>query len=65
MCKAVEEIKLEGRAEGRAEGNAEGMINTLVSLVRDGLLSKEIAAERASMSLEEFEEKLKDCEMNM
>lgn len=47
MCKAVEEIK--------AEGKAEGTIDTLVLLVRDGLLDINVAAERAGMSLEAFE----------
>ncbi len=51
MCKAVEEIKAEGKAEGRAEG----VINTLVSLVRDGLISVEEAAKHAGLSTSEFE----------
>ena len=55
MCKAVEEIKAEGKAEGRAEGREEGIIETLVSLVRDGLISVEEAAKHAGLSTSEFE----------
>ena len=60
MCKAVEELKAEGRLEGRAEGT----LDTLVSLVRDGLLSADEAAKRADLSLEAFQEKLKTDSKN-
>lgn len=46
MCAISEEIKEEGRIE------------TLIELVRDRLLSKEQAAERLNMTLEQFEQKL-------
>ena len=49
--------KDEGRAEGRAEGIAKGVLDTLVSLVKDGILSIVDAATRANMSVSEFEEK--------
>lgn len=42
------------RREGYVEGVAEGMLITLASLVKDGLLSPETAAEKAHMSLDEF-----------
>jgi predicted transposase/invertase (TIGR01784 family) len=51
----------EGRAEGRAEGREEGKIETLVSLVDEGFLYKEIAAEKANMTVEEFQKQLKPC----
>ena len=54
MCNLADGIEAKGKAEGRAEGRAE----ELVALVKDGLLKKEVAAERLSMSLEEFEELL-------
>jgi len=47
MCKGLEDWANESRAEGRAEA--------LASLVIDGVISKEEAANRADMSLEEFE----------
>lgn len=46
----------EGLAEGHAEGLAEGTLQTLLSLVKDNLITIEIAANRANMSLEEFEQ---------
>lgn len=49
----------EGLKEGRKEGERIGLINALVGLVRDGLLSPETAAARAGMSLSEFEQKIK------
>ncbi len=70
MCKAVEDMikdsKAEGRAEGRAEGKAEGkvegkaegVLDTLISLVKDDLLSVKEAAKRANMTESEFEEKI-------
>jgi len=47
MCNLADGVKAEGRAEGRAEA--------LASLVNDGLLSKEEAAKRSGLSMEEFE----------
>lgn len=46
VCKAVEELTLEIKTR------------ELVSLVRDGLLEKEVAAKRLGLSLEKFEELL-------
>lgn len=37
-----------------AEGKAEGALETLISLVQDGLLNVEEAAKRSGMSVEEF-----------
>ena len=37
-----------------AQGREEGTLHTLLSLVRDGLLSPEEAAKRAECSVEEF-----------
>ena len=50
MCKAILEIKQEGRAEGRAEG----IFKTLYELVRDNLLSLANAAKKAGRLEEEF-----------
>lgn len=44
-----------GRAEGRAEGKAEGILSTLAGLVQDGILTVAQAAERANVSVSEFE----------
>ena len=50
VCKAVEELTQESKAEGKTE--------ELISLVKEGLIEKEVAAKRLSMNLEEFEELL-------
>ena len=47
----------EQREDGRAEGKEEGILSTLVSLVKDGILSFVDAAKRAGMSVSEFEAK--------
>ena len=59
MAEEREEGREEGIVIGREEGKAEGLLIALFSLVRDGLLSPATAAERAGMSVNEFEEKLK------
>ena len=46
VCKAVMDIKQEGREEGKLE--------VLASLVKDGLLEVEEAAKRAGISVEEM-----------
>ncbi|QFJ53757.1 hypothetical protein FXF36_02160 [Pseudobutyrivibrio xylanivorans] len=56
MCKAVEELKEEGREEGRVE--------MLVSLVKDGLLNIEEAAKRAHMTVTDFEKLVNTSESN-
>ena len=45
-------------AQGREEGREQGTLHTLLSLVRDGLLSPEEGAKRAGCSQEEFEKQL-------
>ena len=52
------EGRVEGRAEGRVEGRAEGIIETLVSLVRKGLLSMKDAADQAGMTETTFRQKM-------
>ena len=42
----------------REEGRAEGKENTILELVRDGLLSIEEAAKRLGVDVEELKEKL-------
>lgn len=52
MCNLADGIEARGIAKGRAEGRTEA----LVALVIDGLLDKEVAADRAGMSVESFDE---------
>ena len=49
-------------AEGVEKGERQGILSTLSALVRDGVLKKEEAAERAKMSVAEFEEESKKLE---
>ena len=49
-----EEGKAEGRAEGRAEGKVEGKLETLIGLVKKGILTLAQAADEAHMTEEEF-----------
>jgi len=62
VCRGIEEYaakrKAEGKAEGKVEGKAEGALNTLLELVRDGLILLSVTAERAKMSEEEFQKLL-------
>ena len=46
-----------GEARGEARGEANGVLKTLISLVKDGILSVSDAAKRADMSVDEFEAK--------
>lgn len=58
MCKAIEDLindsKAEGRVEGRNEGRYEGVIETLIGLVNDNLLSAKDAAARLNISEADF-----------
>lgn len=58
MCEFLDRIIAEGVNKGKEEGKAEGIMEILISLVHDNLISIDEAAKRANMSKEEFEEKL-------
>ena len=49
-----------GRAEGVERGKVEGSLSMLLNLVRQGLLTSEVASEQLGMSVAEFEALLKD-----
>lgn len=53
MCEAIEGI----RNDAKAEGIEEGILKTLISLVKDGILTIADAAKRANMTVSEFEDK--------
>ena len=46
--------------EGRREGRKEGVINTLLILVKDGIISVEDAAKRANISVGTFQKYLNE-----
>ncbi|MGN1190366.1 MAG: Rpn family recombination-promoting nuclease/putative transposase [Candidatus Ornithospirochaeta sp.] len=50
VCKAIEDLINDSKAEGRAEGKADAYFE----LRRDGIISKEIAADKLGLSLEEY-----------
>ena len=57
----AEEKGLErGLERGRAEGIEEGLKVGLVNLVRQGLLTSEVASQQLGMTVSEFEALLKD-----
>jgi len=55
MCNLSEGVELRGYRRGRQEGLQQGAVDALVFLVRDGLLSTDVAAKRSNMTKEEFE----------
>ena len=67
MCEALrvlmkEELKEEqvaGLREGRLEGQREGQICAYATLVQDGIITVEIGAEKAGMSVDDFTKEMK------
>ncbi len=57
---ALEQAEEKGLERGRAEGIEEGLKVGLVNLVRQELLTSEVASEQLGMTVSEFEELLKD-----
>lgn len=53
MCEAIEGIK----RDARAEGFEAGILQILIGLVQDGILTLADAAKRAKMTVSEFAEK--------
>ena len=59
-AEGLERGRAEGREQGREEGIEEGLKVGLVNLVRQGILTSEIASQQLGMTVTEFEELLKD-----
>ena len=57
---ALEQAEERGLERGRAEGIEEGLKIGLVNLVRQGLLTSEVASQQLGMTVSEFEELLKE-----
>ena len=51
----IKEAVAEAEARGEADGEKRGFLKALVGLVKDGLLTITQAAERANMTVEDFE----------
>ena len=58
--KGLERGRAEGREQGREEGIEQGLKVGLVNLVRQGLLTSEVASHQLGMTVAEFEELLKN-----
>ena len=56
----LEQSKNKWIKEGRREGRKEGVINTLLMLVKDGMISVEDAAKRANLSVSTFQKYLNE-----
>jgi len=56
----LEQSKNKWIKEGRREGRKEGVINTLLILVKDGIISVEDAAKRANISVSMFQKYLNE-----
>ena len=63
MCEALRVLMAdelnEERMEGRIEGQREGKIRAYASLVQDGIITVEIGAEKAGMSVDDFTKEMK------
>ena len=57
---ALETARAEGLEQGQSEGIEEGLKVGLLNLVRQGLLTSEVASQQLGMTVTEFESLLKD-----
>ena len=58
--KGLERGRAEGIEQGLERGKVEGSLSMLLNLVRQGLLTPEVASQQLGMTVSEFEELLKD-----
>ena len=56
----LEKSKSKWIKEGKKEGRKEGVINTLIMLLKDGIISVEDAAKRANLSVSKFQKYLNE-----
>ena len=65
MCEALRVLMAdelnEERVEGRIEGQREGQIQAYASLIKDGIITVEIGAEKAGMSVDDFTREMKQA----
>ena len=57
MKPEIDDKVQEGKREGKQEGKQEGVLETLASLVKDGILTLADAARRANLTPAEFQKK--------
>ena len=58
--RGLERGRAEGIEQGLERGKVEGSLSMLLNLVRQGILTSEIASQQLGMTVAEFEELLKD-----
>ena len=59
-AEGIEKGREEGIEQGLERGKVEGSLSMLLNLVRQGLLTSEVASQQLGMTVAEFEELLKD-----
>ena len=59
MCEALRVLMADELNEERVEGQREGQIRAYASLVQDGIITVEIGAEKAGMSVDDFTKEMK------
>ena len=59
MCEVLDRVEARGIEKGIEQGIKRGTLNTLISLVKDGILSLDEAATRADMSAKDFKKYIK------
>ena len=59
-AEGIEQGREEGLEQGLERGKVEGSLSILLNLVRQGLLTSEVASQQLGMTVSEFEELLKD-----
>ena len=59
-AEGIEQGLERGIEQGLERGKVEGSLSMLLNLVRQGLLTPEVASEQLGMTVSEFEELLKD-----
>ena len=59
MCEVLDRVEARGIEKGIEQGIKRGTLNTLISLVKDGILSLDEAAIRAGMSAKDFKKYIK------
>ena len=59
-AEGIEKGREEGLEQGLERGKVEGSMSMLLNLVRQGLLTSEIASQQLGMTVAEFEALLKD-----
>ena len=57
---ALEQAEEKGLERGKVEGREEGKLFAFLDMVRQGLLTAEVASEQLGMTVSEFEELLKE-----